>query len=76
MGQGSEYGKEEEEEEGAGAEMGGREGRGAAENSSDVLLTSGLEKSFLTVTQNEPQEKTAWKTWPCNFSVSHREKHY
>ena len=31
MGQGSEYGKEDEEEEGAGAEMGGREGRGAAE---------------------------------------------
>lgn len=38
-GQGSEYGKEEEKEEGAGAEMGGREGRGAAEkNTSECSL--------------------------------------
>ena len=53
------------------------EGRGAAEkNTTEFSLNLSAEKSFLTVTQNQPQEKKAGKMQLHNFSVSHREKHY
>ena len=71
MGQESEYRKEDKKEEGAGGEMGGRgeegrmgrggedgERRGAAEkNTREFSLNLSAEKSFLTVTQNQPREK-------------------
>lgn len=60
-------------------ERGGQDGerRGAAEkNTREFSLNLSAEKSFLTVTQNQPREKKPCKMRPCNFSVSHREKHY
>lgn len=60
MGQGSEYGKEEEKEEGQGQRWEDRRGGELQSRTPvSVLSTSGLEKSFLTVTRNKPQEKTA-----------------
>lgn len=60
---------------GRGGEDGER--RGAAEkNTREFSLNLSAEKSFLTVTQNQPREKKPWKMRPRNFSVSHREKHY
>lgn len=83
MSRGSEYRKEDEKRRGQGErwEDGERRAGWGEEGTQrrtlgEVSLNLSAEKSFLTVTQNQPREKKPCKMRRANFSVSHREKHY